>query len=72
MPSFGPISRRDLVRALRRLGFDGPFVGGRHEYMARGSVRVRVPNPHRGDIGVGLLAEMLREAEISREEWEAV
>lgn len=23
MPPFGPISRKDLIRALRRAGFDG-------------------------------------------------
>jgi predicted RNA binding protein YcfA (HicA-like mRNA interferase family) len=31
---------------------------------------VTVPNPHHvSDIGVGLLAEILRKAKISREEW---
>jgi hypothetical protein len=31
---------------------------------------VKVPNPHHGeDIGVGLLAEILRKAKISREDW---
>ncbi len=30
---------------------------------------VKIPNPHHGDdIGAGLLAEILRKAEISREE----
>jgi hypothetical protein len=24
MPAFGPISRKDLVRCLRKMGFDGP------------------------------------------------
>ncbi len=34
---------------------------------------VKIPNPHRGeDIGAGLLAEILRKAEISREEWFSV
>ena len=31
---------------------------------------VKIPNPHHGDdIGAGLLAEILRKAEISRDEW---
>lgn len=72
MPPFGPISRRHLVRALRQLGFEGPFVGGKHEYMVRGTVRLRIPNPHRGDIGSALLAEILREAGIERDDWERV
>ena len=71
MPPFGPIKRRDLVSALRRLGFTGPFPGGRHEYMARADVVVTIPNPHRGDLGQGLLAAILKQAGISRKEWEA-
>ena len=70
MPPFGPIARTDLIRYLRQLGFDGPFAGGRHAYMARGATSVRVPNPHRGDIGRDLLARILHQARVSRSEWE--
>ena len=51
-------------------GFDGPYFGGEHQYMVRGQARLRVRNPHQGDIGRGLLARILRQAGISREEWE--
>ncbi|MGE3269216.1 MAG: type II toxin-antitoxin system HicA family toxin, partial [Chloroflexota bacterium] len=60
MPRFGPTSRQDLVRCLRQLGFDGPFSGGKHQFMVRGETTLRIPNPHRGDIGVDLLARILR------------
>jgi predicted RNA binding protein YcfA (HicA-like mRNA interferase family) len=70
MPAFGPTSRRDLVRYLQKLGFDGPFSGGKHEFMVRGDVAVRVPNPHRGDIRRDLLSRILKQAGIDREEWE--
>lgn len=46
MPAFGPIKRRDLIRCLRRAGFEGPFSGGKHQFMIREDVTVRVPNPH--------------------------
>jgi hypothetical protein len=36
MPPFGPISRADLIRGLRKLGFDGPYTGGKHQYLIRG------------------------------------
>jgi len=39
--------------------------------MRRGNVAVTIPNPHKGDIAVGLLARVLRQAGVSREEWEA-
>jgi predicted RNA binding protein YcfA (HicA-like mRNA interferase family) len=72
MPPIGPINRKDLIRYLRQLGFEGPQPGGKHPYMAKGTHRVRIPNPHRGDISRGLLFEILRQANISREEWESL
>ena len=71
MPAYGPISRRNLIRALRALGFDGPHTGtGKHpEYMVRDGRVVRLPNPHRGDIGINLLADLLDQAGITRDEW---
>jgi hypothetical protein len=70
MPRFGPVSRRDLIGYMRACGYEGPYSGGKHQYMARGELTVRLPNPHQSVIGKGLLAVVLREAEISREEWE--
>ena len=66
----GANERRDLIAGLRRIGFTGPFSGGRHQFMTRGDVVLTIPNPHRGDIGVGLLSVILRQAGISRNEWE--
>lgn len=70
MPCFGSIKRRDLIRYLKQLGFDGPYTGKSHQFMLRGNVRLIVPNPHKGDISKNLLAEILRQAGVSREEWE--
>lgn len=72
MPHWGPISRRNLIRDLRTLGFEGPFSGGRHEFMVRGDVVVTIPNPHGKDIGIGLLSRVLRQAGVTRSEWEGV
>jgi hypothetical protein len=35
MPPWRAIRRRELIATLRRLGFDGPYSGGKHEFMAR-------------------------------------
>jgi predicted RNA binding protein YcfA (HicA-like mRNA interferase family) len=72
VPSFGLVSRRERVDTFRKLGFDGPYSGGKHQFMFRDDVTVRIPNPHRGDIGVALLSRILRQAGISRDEWEQV
>ncbi len=54
---------------LKALGFSGPYTGGRHQFMVRGSIRLVLPNPHRGEIGVDLLKRILRQAGIEEEEW---
>ena len=70
MPHLGPISRRELVQCLRNLGFEGPFSGGKHQFMVRGEITLRVPNPHQGDISLGLLSRILRQAGVSKYDWE--
>ena len=72
MPPFGPVRRNELVRAFRSLGFEGPYPGGRHQFMARGSTTIRIPNPHQSEIGRELLARILRQAGIDRDTWEKV
>ena len=69
MPRLSPVGWLELVRRLRRLGFDGPYEGGKHPYMVRGDLVVSVPNPHREAIGVDLLQRILRRAGVTREEW---
>ena len=70
MPPWKSLKRRELIAALRRAGFHGPYSGGRHEFMQRGNLVLAIPNPHRGDIGIGLLAIVLRHAGIPRAAWE--
>ena len=69
MSRLTPVSWHKLVQRLRELGFEGPYAGGRHPQMRQGDVTVIIPNPHEGDIGVGLLRRLLRQAGVSREEW---
>ncbi|OYW74985.1 MAG: hypothetical protein B7Z37_15400 [Verrucomicrobia bacterium 12-59-8] len=65
-----PISRAQLIKRLRVLGWDGPYAGGKHQHMVKGSVQLTIPNPHGGkDIGVNLLKLILDEAGISRQVW---
>ena len=64
------ISWRKLVHKFRRLGFDGPYSGGRHLFMVNGKLKIHIPNPHKNDIGKHLVAEILRQAEISADDWD--
>ena len=70
MPAFGPISRKRLVRCLHTIGFEGPYAGGKHSFMVRSGLVLTIPNPHKGDIGRELLARILRQAGITRRQWE--
>jgi len=39
--------------------------------MIKGRQKIRIPNPHKGeDVHISLLKEILRQAEISFEEWD--
>jgi predicted RNA binding protein YcfA (HicA-like mRNA interferase family) len=69
LPKLKPISHSELLRDIRRFGFEGPFSGGKHLYMVKGNLRLTIPNPHREKIGVDLLLRILRQAGIGREEW---
>jgi len=63
---------RELIRKFHALSFQGPYGGGKHPFMKKGTLKVRIPNPHGADIGVGLLKRILRQAGISEEGWMAV
>ena len=70
MPAIAPIKRRDLIAYLRQLGFRGPISRGRHQLMRDNGRTFLLPNPHRSDIGREYLIRLLRQAGISKDEWE--
>lgn len=39
-------------------------------FMVKGKHTIRVPNPHQTDIGKELLTRILRQATITKKEWE--
>jgi len=69
MPKFGQIKRNDLIKYFRKIGFNGPFSGGKHQFMQKSNITVRIPNPHKPDIGKELLERVLKHADVSRLEW---
>jgi predicted RNA binding protein YcfA (HicA-like mRNA interferase family) len=69
MTRLKPVSWREFVCRMRELDFEGPYSGGLHPQMRRGNVTVIIPNSHEGDIGVGFLTCLLRQAGVTHEEW---
>ncbi|MDP2989641.1 MAG: type II toxin-antitoxin system HicA family toxin [Kiritimatiellota bacterium] len=57
------------MKALRRLGFDLIRIKGSHHFLRHPDGRCTVVPVHRGEtIGRGLVAQILRDCEITRED----
>lgn len=69
MPKLTPVRWNVLVKRLNKLGFEGPYSGGKHPFMVKNDLVLTIPNPHKALISVDLLLRILRQAKISREEW---
>jgi hypothetical protein len=70
---WAPCRRRDFVRKLRRLGFEGPFPARRHQVMYLEGRRFTVPNNREFSVPQvkALLGEvaLLLGRDIELEEW---
>ena len=63
------VTGKDLVAALGKLGFDVLRVRGSHHYLRHTDGRSVVVPVHSGEmIGPGLMAKILRDTELDREE----
>ena len=73
MSRWAPCKRRDFIRRLRAIGFDGPFSGTRHQFMVYEQYRLAIPS--NAEYSVHQLRIMIREVEeilgrrITVDEW---
>ncbi len=73
MSPWKPCKRRDFIRRLRKLGFDGPYSGTRHQFMIYRQNRMAIPS--NAEYSVPQLRMMIREVEgilnrgITMNEW---
>jgi len=71
-----PCKRGDFIRKLRRLGFEVPFRGTRHQFMVRPLKRLAIPS--NTEYSVSQLRMMIREVEamllrgINSDEWNSL
>jgi predicted RNA binding protein YcfA (HicA-like mRNA interferase family) len=67
--SFPAVRGRELLAALRRAGFDVARTKGSHHFVRHPDGRATVVPVHAGEtLGPGLLASILRDVKLSREE----
>ncbi len=68
-----PCRRDEFIRRLRKLGFEGPFSGAKHQFMVHEQHRLTVPS--NAEYSVPQLRMMIREVEavlerrITAQEW---
>ena len=73
MSRWTPCKRRNFVRRIRKLGFDGPYSGTRHQFMIYGQHRLAIPS--NDQYSVPQLRMLIREVEgimereITAQEW---
>lgn len=64
------VTGREVIAALRKAGFDVARIKGSHHFLRHTDGRVTVVPVHaREIIGPGLLAAILRDCEIERDEF---
>jgi hypothetical protein len=74
MPAWRPLKRREFIRRLRALGFEGPVRGARHEFLTYGENRQTIPS--NTEYSVPQVKMLLRQAEsilgrrVSLVQWE--
>ena len=74
MSQWSPCKRSGFIKKLRRLGFDGPYSGSKHNFMIIGQNRLTVPS--NSEYSVPQLKMMIREVveiigrEIAADEWD--
>jgi hypothetical protein len=61
MSPWQPCKRRVFIKRLRKLGFEGPFSGTRHQFMVFGNFRLSIPS--NAEFSVPQLRMMIREVE---------
>lgn len=71
MPKLKPLKANKVIKKLKKLGFTGPYPGGKHVRMVHKEKNLIIPIPvHKGkDVSVGLIRAIINEVGISREEW---
>ncbi|WP_334896895.1 hypothetical protein [Nostoc sp.] len=76
MSRWTPCKRRDFVKKLRRIGFEGLYSGTRHQFMVYGQHRLTIPSNDEYSVPqlrmmIGEV-EVILEREITLEEWNSL
>ncbi|MGK5091626.1 type II toxin-antitoxin system HicA family toxin [Deltaproteobacteria bacterium TL4] len=69
MSNFPSLTGKKLIKALRKAGFDVIRIRGSHHFLQHSDGRCTTVPVHSGEtIGSGLLNQILKDSDMSREE----
>ena len=74
MSQWQPCKRKVFIKRLRKLGFEGPYSGTRHQFMVYQNQRLSIPSNN--EFSVAQLHMMVNEVEaiidrsLSADEWD--
>lgn len=70
MSQFPSLTGKEVIKALRKIGFEVARVKGSHHIMAHADGRRTVVPVHSGEtLGRGLLSHILRDCKITKDEF---
>ncbi len=76
MSRWQPCKRRDFIKRIRQLGFEGPYSGTRHQFMVYENHRLAIPS--NSEYSVPQLRMMLNEIKaildrsVTTDEWNSL
>ena len=62
MSQWHPCKRRLFIKRLRKIGFEGPYTGTRHQFLVYGDHRLNVPSNE--EYSIPQLKMMIKEVEL--------
>lgn len=69
MGKLSPVSARDCIRALQRIGFKVDRQSGSHVTLIREDPAGRVTVPNHRELKVGMLRRIIRDADLTVDEF---
>lgn len=70
MSNLPSITGREFIKALRKAGFEVIRIKGSHHYLRHSDGRTTViPVPSKENIGIGLFHKILRDCELTTDEF---
>ena len=61
MTQWVPCKRKDFIKRLKNLGFEGPYSGSRHQFLVFKNYRLAIPSNK--EYSIPQLKMMIKEAE---------